>query len=497
VTLHLWPYTAKDCAAPRVVIGAACVDRSSLLLASNWTLDNGVATWAPPNWRGTYVWTMPETIRPDGRWMRLYVRAEARPSRFCPQLSVRGDVEFREGSPPRGGALPVPVGVGVCAETGQPPQIAERRVTMLPPTSATSPVLVVVSQLDGAAYTYRYRVAGTTPGPSGITPRAAIGAGVPDPLPPLPAPPVEQVIVKISGNGSVTSAVTRALSASAAAPKRINCREGVYDCYTEVKPGQTLTLTATPQAGYAFRRWTGSCSGSSMTCRVVASDARTVTAEFAAKGAGAAIGATLREPRLRVRWARSIGAGNLVVQGSTTAAARARIDVRRPGGGPLATLQVPLVGGGFRQVLGMRQGSLSGGAKVFPGGFVVALTGSAGRFKLPLQVQTIAIPAPREGVVRQAFRSRRQGGANVRRFPAGVQEVWANFRFETQPTALTSKVSVRWYRPNGAVLGTVQKSNRPIISSYMRLTGGIPSGVWRAELRAANKIVSVLSVPVG
>jgi hypothetical protein len=43
----------------------------------------------------------------------------------------------------------------------------------------------------------------------------------------------------------------------------------------------------------------------------------------------------------------------------------------------------------------------------------------------------------------------------------------------------------------------VQKSNRPIISSYMRLTGGIPSGVWRAELRAANKIVSVLSVPVG
>jgi hypothetical protein len=58
-------------------------------------------------------------------------------------------------------------------------------------------------------------------------------------------------------------------------------------------------------------------------------------------------------------------------------------------------------------------------------------------------------------------------------------------------------VSVRWYRPNGAVLGTVQKSNRPIVSSYMRLTGGIPSGVWRAELRAANKIVSVLSVPVG
>ena len=100
-----------------------------------------------------------------------------------------------------------------------------------------------------------------------------------------------------------------------------------------------------------------------------------MTAVFKAKGTGAAVGASLRVPRLKVKWQRSVGAGTLVVQGSTTLAARARVDMRRPGGGPLATLQLPVPGGGFRQTLPLRQGALSGGAKVFPGGFVVALTG--------------------------------------------------------------------------------------------------------------------------
>ena len=256
------------------------------------------------------------------------------------------------------------------------------------------------------------------------------------------------MIVKVDGNGNVTSSVGARTLSSASAPKSINCGVSGFDCYGEVAPGAELTLTAKPAAGYAFKKWTGSCAGSDATCDVVASNAKTVTAVFSAKGTGNAVGASLRAPRLKVKWRASIGAGTLVVQGSTTAPARTRIDMRRPGGGPLATLQVPVGGGSFRQVLPLRQGALSGGAKVFPGGFVVALTGRAGKLKLPLQVQTIAIPAPAEGVVRRASKSTTEEGRALSKLPARAPEAWAVFRFETQPR-LTKKLTVVWFKPDG------------------------------------------------
>jgi hypothetical protein len=162
----------------------------------------------------------------------------------------------------------------------------------------------------------------------------------------------------------------------------------------------------------------------------------------------------------------------------------------------LATLLMPVGGGTFRHILPLRQGALAGGAKVFPGGFVVALTGRAGNVKLPLQVQTISIPAPAEGVVRRAFRSTTRGGRGRERLPKGAPEAWANFRFEVQPRR-TRTVSVRWFTPEGRLLGSVAKSNRPVVSSYLRLPSGLPSGRWVAQLRVGGKVVQTLSVPIG
>jgi hypothetical protein len=186
------------------------------------------------------------------------------------------------------------------------------------------------------------------------------------------------------------------------------------------------------------------------------------------------------------------------VEGSTSVPAQARVDMRRPGGGALATLKLALTGGRFRQTLPLREGKLSGGAKLFPGGFTVALTGRSGRLKLPLQVQTIAIGSPAEGVVREAFRSKQREGRKVVRFSAREREAWANFRFETQPRFGT-KLSVRWYWPNGRPLGDVQRNNRPVISSYMRESRrgvGLPRGLWVAELRSGRRVIGRLSVPV-
>ena len=169
--------------------------------------------------------------------------------------------------------------------------------------------------------------------------------------------------------------------------------------------------------------------------------------------------------------------------------------MRRPGGGPLATLKLKLSGGSFTRTLPLRSGALAGGAKLFPGGFTVALTGRAGTLRLPLQVQTIAIGPPQDGVVRQAFRSKQREGASVRRFTSGTTEVWANFRFETQPVARRALV-VRWYYPDGRVLGDAEKNNRPLVSSYMSLPTGLPRGLWKAELRVGNRVVHTLSVPI-
>ena len=82
------------------------------------------------------------------------------------------------------------------------------------------------------------------------------------------------------------------------------------------------------------------------------------------------------------------------------------------------------------------------------------------------------------------------------RVPAGAKEAWANFRFETQPR-LGQKLTVRWYWPDGRVLGEVSKSNRPEISSYLHLASALPSGRWVAELRTGNRVVHRLSVRVG
>ena len=57
---------------------------------------------------------------------------------------------------------------------------------------------------------------------------------------------------------------------------------------------------------------------------------------------------------------------------------------------------------------------------------------------------------------------------------------------------------MRWYWPNGKLLGSIKKSNRPTVFSFIRVgaTDSLPTGNWVAELRAGNKIVQRLLVRV-
>ena len=78
--------------------------------------------------------------------------------------------------------------------------------------------------------------------------------------------------VTVSGPGRVSGAA-------------INCGNGASTCGATFSAGTTITLTATPASGARFGGWGGSCSGTSPTCSVSMTAARSVSATFTAAGA--------------------------------------------------------------------------------------------------------------------------------------------------------------------------------------------------------------------
>ena len=83
-----------------------------------------------------------------------------------------------------------------------------------------------------------------------------------------PVPPPNQYLLTITNpvHGRVSSE-----------PTGIDC--GV-DCGRFFPSGQTVTLTASPDAGYQFSGWSGACTETSGTCTVVMNAAKNVTATF-------------------------------------------------------------------------------------------------------------------------------------------------------------------------------------------------------------------------
>jgi len=73
--------------------------------------------------------------------------------------------------------------------------------------------------------------------------------------------------VSVSGNGSVSGG-------------GISCSAG-STCNAAESPNSTVTLTATPQSGYALTAWSGGCTGQQSTCTVQMNANQTVTATFA------------------------------------------------------------------------------------------------------------------------------------------------------------------------------------------------------------------------
>jgi hypothetical protein len=250
-------------------------------------------------------------------------------------------------------------------------------------------------------------------------------------------------------------------------------------------PGSAVTLRATPARGQRLVGWTGACSGASGECTVTAAAATTVGAMFAPVSARG-VSLTLTEPRIPVRWTESVGRGTLVVAGSVGGRATLRLQLRRAGGPALLAGTIQARGGGFHLRRALPVG-------VLPGGFVLSLAGRARGRSLPLQLRTIWVPPPPEGVVRRAFAATERGGTPVRRLQRGLRELWATFELAAQPTA--APVTVSWYQGD-RLIGTRAKSNRPTIDTGIRAPAGLPAGRYRVELRAGGRLVRRLDVRV-
>lgn len=60
----------------------------------------------------------------------------------------------------------------------------------------------------------------------------------------------------------------------------INCGTGCASDVADYGRGAVVTLTAAPNAGYAFKGWSGDCVSTGLTCNVTMSAVKNVTAEF-------------------------------------------------------------------------------------------------------------------------------------------------------------------------------------------------------------------------
>jgi len=311
-----------------------------------------------------------------------------------------------------------------------------------------------------------------------------------------PPPSAALVLANVDGNGSIVS-VSSARRGQERKPPAQKIKCGVFGvaCETEVQPGTSVTVRAQPGAGYVFAGWTAGCRGRARTCTVSAGSAapQPLGAKFEPKNTRRTVAIKLRNPQLKATFKQSEGRGTLRVSGSISALSKLRIELRRPAGGPLLTRRVRAAGAFAIRAL-LKKGTLVRGARLFPGAFVISVSGKAGSVSVPLQLRSIFVPSPREGVVRKAYAATRRTAKPSSRLPKGVKEAWAIFRFQTQPAADTLTAS--WYYPDGRLVDTVPKSNRPVIETGIGSAGAIPSGAWKVELRAGAKLVKKMSVKI-
>ena len=282
-------------------------------------------------------------------------------------------------------------------------------------------------------------------------------------------------------------------------------------------PGATLVVDGTGFVRRSVVRWNGAdrpttfVSRTRLTAQLTAADVAApgtaqVTVFTTPTGGGLSIARTatidpapppprlaVTTVRVRATWARSRVTGTVRVRGTAERAGRVEVALLTGGGSRarvVARRRVALPAGAFAATVPLPRA-------LVPGRLTVRLR-EVGAVTGPALTEATAravLPAPREGVVRQAFVSAIQNGPAVGRLRAG-RRLFATFRFAALPKA-GLPLDAAWTRDGRPAGIAVRKPRARSVVAFIGAPGGrLPAGRYRCTLRAGRVVVAVASVRV-
>jgi hypothetical protein len=203
-------------------------------------------------------------------------------------------------------------------------------------------------------------------------------------------------------------------------------------------------------------------------------------------------GIVLTKTLLQPRWAASRLLGRLDLRGVVGRPAVLQAQVLRADGRGRALvtrrLQVNQAGAFARRLRLV--------PTLLPGRYLIRVTEIGGNPPLPPAQRASKLSAPREGVVSRAFFSTKIGGRPMGRI-SGRSIIFAHFRFAVRPKK-GKRLTVRWFSPGARRAVAVDR--KPITSqviAFIKGSGPLPKGAWRAELRYGNTLVATARTRVG
>jgi dipeptidyl aminopeptidase/acylaminoacyl peptidase len=203
-------------------------------------------------------------------------------------------------------------------------------------------------------------------------------------------------------------------------------------------------------------------------------------------------GIVLTKALLQPRWKASTLRGRLDLRGvvGRPAVLEARV-FRATGGKALVTRRFQVnQAGTFAQKLKLIP-------HLLPGRYTVRVNEAPGAgTPLPASQRAAKLSAPREGVVSRAFFSTKIGGRPMARI-AGRSIIFAHYRFAARPKK-GKRLTVRWFSPGARKPVAIdRKPISGLVIAFIKGSGPLPKGRWRAELRYGKTLVAIARTRVG
>jgi hypothetical protein len=203
-------------------------------------------------------------------------------------------------------------------------------------------------------------------------------------------------------------------------------------------------------------------------------------------------GIMLTKALLQPRWKASRLRGRLDLRGIVGRPALLRVQVLRATGRGKALVT--------RRFLAKQPGAFARRLRLapslVPGRYLVRVTEVGGNPPLPPAQRGAKLSAPREGVVSRAYFSTKIGGRPMSRI-RGRSIIFAHFRFAARPKK-GKRLTVRWFSPGARrPVAVDRKPPARLVIAFIKGSGRLPKGTWRAELRYGRTLVATTRTRVG